>query len=202
MAFADNVIARAGAGDERALEEVLARLAPVLRAAISIPRGFRSVVSPDDILQLTFIDVFQKIEAFEFRGWVALRAWGLTIARRNLADALRGLSADRRGGGRVPASLSERSRGAEDGCQVPSRAVSPSHAAWRSELRGAVHLALRRLPEPSRTVLRLLDLEHRSVHQVAARLGKTPCAVHMIRLRALERARVLLGDPARWSSVW
>ena len=50
-------------------------------------------------------------------------------------------------------------------------------------------------PDYARTI-QLYDLEDRSVEEVAAAMGRSAGAVFMLRTRALDRLRVLLGDAA------
>ena len=60
------------------------------------------------------------------------------------------------------------------------------------------HQILERLPASYRRVVDEVDLAERPVSEVAAELNKSPGAIHMLRSRAHERLRELLGGPTRF----
>jgi RNA polymerase sigma-70 factor (ECF subfamily) len=53
---------------------------------------------------------------------------------------------------------------------------------------------LARLPAPLREVLRLRNLEGLAFEEVARRMGRTPGAVRVLWVRALDRLRLLLKE--------
>ena len=71
------LLARVRAGDESALNQLIARYIPELSrwAAGRLPGWARHAVDTDDLVQETLIQVFSKLEGFEYRGEGALFAY-------------------------------------------------------------------------------------------------------------------------------
>jgi len=87
----DDLIAQAISGDQSALERLLLgyydRLAR--RIVSKIPSFLRDTVTEEDILQETFIEIFQRIETFEPKGERAFYRWLVTIADHRLLDMIK-----------------------------------------------------------------------------------------------------------------
>ena len=104
MADAEEDLAdRAMLGDREALEELLELHGPVIRRGLvgAIDVRWRSLLSVDDVMQQTYLDAFLGIHRFVPRGVESFGAWLETLAKCNLLDAVRMLTADKRGGKRV-----------------------------------------------------------------------------------------------------
>ena len=101
------ILARASNGDAAALTDLLQTHTPMLFAELKskIPDRLRTLLAVDDILQETFTDVFLSIGKFVSQGGGAFAAWLRKLAQNNLLEAIRALDADKRGGGRRPASF-------------------------------------------------------------------------------------------------
>ena len=71
------LLARARAGDEAALNEVFARAIPLLKrwASGRLPRWARDVVDTDDLVQETVVSTLKHIDVFEYRVDSALQAY-------------------------------------------------------------------------------------------------------------------------------
>jgi RNA polymerase sigma-70 factor (ECF subfamily) len=71
------LLARARAGDEAALNEVFARAIPPLKrwASGRLPRWARDVVDTDDLVQETVVSTLKHINVFEYRVDSALQAY-------------------------------------------------------------------------------------------------------------------------------
>jgi RNA polymerase sigma-70 factor (ECF subfamily) len=71
------LLARARAGDQGALDRVFAREIPLLKrwASGRLPRWAREIVDTDDLVQETVIRTLQRIEVFEYRADAALQAY-------------------------------------------------------------------------------------------------------------------------------
>lgn len=72
-----DLLTHARAGDEWALDRLITRYLPELTrwASGRLPRWARHAVDTDDLVQETLIQVFQKLEGFEYRGEGALLAY-------------------------------------------------------------------------------------------------------------------------------
>ena len=71
------LLARAREGDQRALEEVLARAIPLLKrwASGRLPHWARDMVDTDDLVQDTVINTLKRLDVFEYRVDSALQAY-------------------------------------------------------------------------------------------------------------------------------
>ncbi len=124
----------------------------------------------------------------------------MRIARNNLRDLQRELAAAKRPPqekrvaldfGQSCVVLIENLTGAE---------ATPSRAAASNEARNLLAEALQKLPEDYRTVVQQYDLDGCSVAEVAKSLGRSEGAVYMLRARAHDRLRAMLGTESRFFS--
>jgi RNA polymerase sigma-70 factor (ECF subfamily) len=198
--MSDPAIRRAVEGDLEALARLLEEHGPALRERLRgrIPAAHRAVLGEEDVLQVTYLEAFLRVASFTGGTGAAFASWLRAIAEHNLADALRGLERVKRpdarrraGDGEAAAELLE---------ELGSPATTPSRAAARGEAQALLAEALAHLPADYARVVRLQDLEGRSIEQTAAELGRTRGAVHMLRQRAHDRLRERLGAPARFLS--
>jgi RNA polymerase sigma-70 factor (ECF subfamily) len=190
----DPRVVRAVEGDPDALEELLRAHAPAVRAALEVQPQWRRSLEPEDVLQVTWLEAFLRVGALRVRTDAGFRAWLVRVAENNLRDAVRGLQRSKRpdAHGRVthgPDGESARTllaALAEDGTGASTRLA---------EREALEHLrdALARLPETYRRVVESVDLAERDVAEVAVELGRSPGAVYMLRSRAHDRLRELLG---------
>jgi RNA polymerase sigma factor (sigma-70 family) len=192
----DALLDSANRGDRDALAELLRRCAPPLRAkmAAQIDPVWRASIDEDDLLQVTYIEVFEGLKSARIQSVGAFVRWLERTAENNLRDAIRGLTAIKRGDprrriesrdGRDQASLELVAR-LEAHLQTPSWAFAAKEAGqW---LRGA----LRKLPADYRQAVELLDLEQRTPAEAAEAMKRSSGAVHMLRARAHDRLRRML----------
>ena len=63
------LLARARAGDQAALDEVFARAIPLLKrwASGRLPRWTREMIDTDDLVQETVVNTLKHIDVFEYR---------------------------------------------------------------------------------------------------------------------------------------
>lgn len=200
----DERVVQAVGGDRAILSALLTEHGAVVRGRLAgqIPRRWQSVLSLDDVLQETYTDAILDIRRLIGRTEAAFGAWLMTLARRNLCDAIRMLDADKRGGGRQPVGVGGSDESAAalheilcDSCSTASR------AAARTEAAAALLRAVEGLPASYQLVVRQYDLECRPVEEVAAGLGRSPGAVFMLRSRAHRRLRELLGVSSDYLSA-
>lgn len=181
-------------GDPGALSEMLREYAPALRAQLAIDPKWQSVLDGDDILQVTYLEAFLRIGSFVETGPGSLLAWLRRIADNNLRDAVKGLQALKR----PPPARQAAKTGDESTVELFEllgvTSSSPSRALATSEMKTALVAAFEALPEDYARVLRLYDLEGKSVAEVSAACSRSAGAIHMLRARALARLRELLGE--------
>lgn len=196
----DQRVVRAVERDGDALEELLREFGPPVEAAILIDRRWRSSLDSEDVMQVTYLEAYLRVATLRSRTAEGFRLWLARIAENNLRDALRALQRDKRpeGGGRRRATRGS-GTSAETllGNLLDSDPTAGAVAAGREAV-SQLRAALEQLPARYRRVVDEVDLAERTVNDVAAELGKSPGAVHMLRSRAHDRLREILGGRARF----
>ena len=196
MAEADEtLLSRAVVGDSEALAELITRNGPALERSLNgrIDAKWRSVLSVDDVLQETFADALVGIASFESRGPDSFVAWLVTLARNNLREAIRGLDAVKRGGGRQRVQTEQESYV----CLfevLGGSMTTPSGRLAFDEARDALDSAIDKLPESYREVVKLYDLAGCSVDDVCEACECSPGAMFMRRRRAHDMLQSIIGS--------
>ncbi len=182
------LLERAVAGDADALSALLQSHGPAIEPDLRISPSWRTVLDPADVMQVTYLEAFLRIGSFEPGRGTSFRRWLRRIAEHNLLDAIRGLERQKR-----PHPHNQvRALSYEDSLTglyqlLGATSATPSREAATREALEQLEAAVRELPERYAQVVRLYDLENRSIEDVAAQLGRSPGAVHMLRARAHER---------------
>jgi RNA polymerase sigma-70 factor (ECF subfamily) len=197
------LLEKAAEGDTAALRALLERFGPQVRNVIRgrIGKQWRAVLDADDVLQVTYLEAFLQIDQLNARDAASFAAWLTRIAENNLRDAIKELERQKR-----PHPSKRVQRGAGDeSCLtllevVGGTTTTPSRKAAQREAADIIRSALDRLPADYCQAVRLYDLEGRSSEQVAATLGRSVGAVHMLRARAHDRLRALLGSESKFFS--
>lgn len=188
-------------GDREALVTLLEGVAPMVRARVEPKIGahLRPVIEIDDIMQVTYLEVVSRLKSFKGGGASGFLAWVTRIAENNLIDAGRAAAAAKRPDPRkrVREPSGEESMVAMVE-QLGMTVTTPSRAAARGEAVDALERTLDRLPDDYATVIRMYDLGGHSIEEVAEALGRSEGAVYMLRARAHERLRDLLGTESRY----
>lgn len=186
----EDLPARAGAGDEPAVDALLDRHLPGLRRYVRARMGpeLLALESGSDVVQSVCRELLSDLSSFEYRGDPAFRAWLQRAALRKLVDRQRRLGTLKRrpAGGAVPLSRPELALLADS-------VGSPSQEAARGEQVAALERAFARLARGDREVLRLIHVEGLTHAEAAERLG---CSVESSRKqlsRALARLSRHLG---------
>ena len=170
LADAESVVARARQGDEAALEALYRAFeAPVYNLARRI---CRTTEDAEDVLQETFFEVCRSIGRYREEG--SLWGWIRTIA------ASKALMRLRRNKYRDTDELNDE--------LVMSQRKEETH------LRMDLEAALERLPETSRAVVWLHDVEGYTHDEIAGMMGKTPSFSKSQLARAHVRLRRWLGE--------
>ncbi len=183
-------------GDSRALGSLLEHFGPRVASHLNDRTAsmWRGSIQVEDVMQVTFLEAFLKIEHLEARDSNTFLSWLRRIADNNLADATRGLQAEKRPHPSSRASGLDSSGGFSDLLELlASAGTTPSRRLARKEAAQIVKAAVDRLPRDYRRVLELYDLQGRSGPEVAKEIGRSRGAVHMLRARALDRLREELG---------
>jgi RNA polymerase sigma-70 factor (ECF subfamily) len=192
---------RANEGDADALTTLLEEVGTDVRRALSMPRRHQSVLEPDDIMQVTYVEAFLRFPQFVGDDLRAFTAWLHRIAQNNLNDAIRGLERDKRPPAerRITAPRTDDSYVALcDFFGVSNR--TPSRIAAAAESKQLIETALRKLPPLYADVIRGFELEGCSGPEVSERIGRSRGAAFMLLARARDRLREVLGSESRFFS--
>lgn len=176
--------AEASQGHPRALEELLARLTPIVHRYCRARLGGRErpIMSPEDLTQDVLLSVITALSRWRredgpFLGFV----YG--IAAHKTANAFRSLGRDRSAAtSDVPELL-----------EITESASGPEQLAVDAAVRHRLHLLLEHLPDRQREVLLLRTVVGLSVDEVADATGITLGAVRIAQHRALCRLRQMLA---------
>ena len=191
------LLRKAVSGDADALSSLLKKHASSVRASISgqIPRKWQSVLSEDDVMQQTYADAFTDIEYFDPDNDGSFSGWLCRLAQCNLRDAIRMLKAVKRGGRQSRIELNDPATSAEALVNVlTAPGTSPSRYAAGREAESLLAHALGQLPPNYQLVVRMFDLEGHDIETIAQRLNRSPGAVYMLRARAHDRLRDIMGS--------
>jgi RNA polymerase sigma-70 factor (ECF subfamily) len=195
----DARIRAAVAGDADALTELLNEHGPEVERSLSIAREWRSVLEPADVMQVTYLEAFLEVPRYDPNRSQPFRAWLQRIAENNLRDAIRGLQRQKRP---QPSKRIEAAATADSTWDLYAHlgvtTTTPSRHVTREERASHLNTALETLPEDYGQVVRLYDLKGLSIADVAQQMGRSAGAVHMLRARAHDRLRELLGAESAW----
>lgn len=165
-----------------------------LLARTQIDERLRTRVSPSDVVQETFFEAHRDFGQFRGQTVSEFLAWLRQILIHNLARLVeRHVLAEKRDVRReisldgIRAAL-ERSSARLDAV-LADQGASPSSDAQRREYAIILADQLAELPPDYREVLTLRHLQGLPFKEVALRMGRSPGAVRMIWLRAIERLR-------------
>ncbi|HUU98941.1 MAG TPA: sigma-70 family RNA polymerase sigma factor [Phycisphaerae bacterium] len=197
------LVARAAAGDQLALERLLLACHDRLVAHLTreLPADLRGVVSAEDVLQEAYVVAFRQVDTFEPRGADAFYHWLRAIAKHRLFDAIKGERAAKRGGRRTPVEAQPGTAASSvvellELLNVHER--TPSRSVARHEAVAALQVAFAGLKDDYREALRLRHIEGLSVAETAARMSRTERAVHMLCHRALQRLHQAMGRSSQY----
>jgi RNA polymerase sigma factor (sigma-70 family) len=181
-----DLLERARAGDQSALNTLMARHLPRLRrwASGRLPRWARDIADTQDLVQETLLQTFKRIERFEPRGDGALQAY----LRQGVLNRIRD---EFRRAGRRPANEALDS-------QKPDAAASPLEEAIGRQAVERYETALQRLRAEDREAI-VGRIELGFTHdQLATLLGKP--SANAARM-AVERALVRLAAEMRDAGI-
>jgi RNA polymerase sigma factor (sigma-70 family) len=190
----DELIVKAASHDRAAMETLLLHFYdPLLSFVRKLVGG--SGIAPEDVVQITMTEAFQRVWSLEPRGDEAFFAWLKTIARTRLANLIEARHAQKRGEGRQPITHVADDDGAEQSIMrlLAGPARTPSLIARRSEANSAVKLAMTQLDPNRRRLITLRYGQELSYEEIASREGKSVGAVKMLIHRTLQELRDLIA---------
>lgn len=194
----EELVRSAVAGDRDALEALLRRLGPEVQAGLRIGSEWQGLIEAEDVMQVTYFEAFHQIAKFNGNAGT-FGIWLTRIAENNLRDAIRLLERDKRP---HPEDRLRPPAGQDSVVWlhelVAGTGTTPSGQVARGELRETLEREIAKLPATYGTVLRAVDLDEKTVAEVAVQLGRTKGAVYLLRLRAVDCLRKEFGSASNY----
>src|SRR5580700_3499406 len=176
------LISAARGGDPASFEPLVMKYQP--RVFATARRYARRESEVEDIVQEVFIKAFQKLDGF--RGEAPFEHWLMRLAVRTCYDFLRGHQRNRE------TAFTELSESESD--WLDRFVVEPDSASDDADAaRELVEKVLSRLSPPARLVITLLEIEEKSVKEIAAVTGWSVPLVKVRAFRARAEMRKILG---------
>lgn len=193
------LVERARTGDQLALDDLMARHLPLLRAYVRAHCGpvLRRQESCSDLVQSVCCAALGSLENYEWRGEGSFRHWLCTVALYRLRDKHDYHIAQRRDPKQLVELDAAPTAQLEQVADVYRTIGTPSQHAVAQEVVDQVEAALDQIHENYREVIlmsRVLGLSHA---EIAERLDKSEGSVRVLLSRALTRlaAAMVAGDP-------
>jgi RNA polymerase sigma-70 factor (ECF subfamily) len=167
----------------------------LLLARTGLNPRLRGRLDPSDVVQQTLLEAHRDIGQFRGRSTAERASWLRQMLARNLANAVRDHTRDRRDVNRersLQASLDESSARPES--FLAADQSSPSERLDRDEQSRRLAKALAALPDGQREAVELRHLQGWPLAEIAAHLGRSPTAVAGLLHRGLAGLRTLLGE--------
>lgn len=185
---------RAAEGDEAAVERLLERHMPELRAFVRLRAGeaLRARESASDLVQSTCREVLTHMDRFRFPDDTAFRRWLFTTAQRKIADRVDHYTAQKRDARREAPMARESGADDERLFACYTRFSSPSHRAIVADEVARIEQAFDQLSDEQREVVTLAHVAGLPRREIAAQLGKSENAVRIVLHRALARIAELV----------
>jgi RNA polymerase sigma-70 factor (ECF subfamily) len=194
----ESLTVAAAAGDRAAIDELLRRYLPELRAFVRLRAGsaLRAHESSSDIVQSVCREILEHSERFRHPSESAFKRWLFTTALRKISDRWEHWTAAKRNAGGEPAAAGDVSGQRElAGCYASI--FSPSAEAMLREEIERLEAAFERLGEEQREVITLAHLAGLSRAEIAEQMGRTEGAVRVLLHRSLARLAELLDPGGR-----
>ena len=192
-------------GDRPALQRLLLGCHDRLVGTIAerIPAKLRRVVAAEDVLQEVYIEACRRIGDFQPRGHDSFHHWLAGIARHRLINAIKAQQTAKRGGATGQVEMNLRSSSGSVAALIDEFARydrTPSQSASGHESEQAVRVGLAGLREDYRRAIELRYIQGLPVKDVAAAMGRTDRAIHMLCHRGLRELRAVLGETSDFFS--
>jgi RNA polymerase sigma factor (sigma-70 family) len=171
-----DLLERARAGDQQALNQLLERHVPLLKrwASGRLPRWARDIADTSDLVQETIIQTLKHLDRFEHRGDGALQAYLRQAVINRIRNELRRAAAQSR-----PVELDP---------HLPDKQTSPLERAIGEETLDWYEAALKRLTDEQREAVITRVEFGLSYAEIARALGKpSPDAARMLVVRGLTK---------------
>ncbi len=193
------LVSHASKGERPAIDELLARFLPGLRAFIRMRAGplIRRRESESDLAQSVCREVLEHVDRFQYGDEAGFKRWLYTTALRKILHRHDYWAADKRAIGREePRPASAPSQAGDDPLYNAYRTFStPSQHVIQREQIERVEKAFDQLRDEQREIISLAHVVGLSRAEIAEQLGKSEGAVRTMLSRALAELADLLEEP-------
>jgi RNA polymerase sigma-70 factor (ECF subfamily) len=196
------LVQQAIAGDTGALTTLLREHGPAVEQSLFVDRAWQGVLDAADVMQVSYLEVFMRMQSYDIRTNVSFSTWLRTVAENNLKDAIRGLTRQKRPPPQnrvTPAQYEDSMAGLYD--LLGETSTTPSRQVGRKEICSLLENAIASLPDDYSRVIRMYDLEGLAIGDVAKAMGRSAGAIHMLRARGHDRLRDALGTASVFFSA-
>lgn len=198
-------IQAAVAGDRDAVERLLRDCFQELERYVAsrIPADLSSVLSTDEVIQETLVDVFRSIGKFDPSAPTSFEGWAQTIAEHRLLDCIRHYRRQKRGGQfqrKQNTSYAFRSSAKMLVATLANEGDTPSQFAARDEAIDGMRVAIAGLSDEQRTAVTLHCLMHRSIDDTATIMNTTAGSVRGLIHRGKQSLRANMQESVKWLS--
>ncbi len=198
------LLAKALKGDQSSLVSLLEQVGPKVRVRIEakITGPLQSALDADDVMQVTYLEACLRLNRFRQGGAAGFLAWLSRLAENNLIDAVRALESAKRPDPSRRVVPSDRNESMVAFVELlGATSATPSRVVAKEEAAGHLDRALGSLPPDYEKVVRLYDLEGKSITEVSEALGRSEGACWMLRARAHDRLREAIGPMGNFFST-
>jgi RNA polymerase sigma-70 factor (ECF subfamily) len=166
----------------------------------NLPLAMEHLVTPEDILQDTYITAFQNFSRFRYQGPGSFHRWIARLARNRIVNVLEAHQAQKRGGGWHAVNLANNTSASTvlGILHVLAKGEkSPRQLAADQEAIALVHAALGGLPDDQVQAVQLRYVEGLSINDAAREMDRTEQAIKMLCFRALRHLRTMFRHSSR-----
>ncbi len=193
----EELLRQAAEGNKPALDMLLTRHLPGLRAFVRLRMGkmIRAREASCDLVQSVAREVLQRADRFKHGGETGFKQWLYKTAQRKIANRAEYWQAGRRDVAREASHLTGTSGGADqDLLQCYRTMCSPSHLAVVREELHSVEEAFDKLPDHYREVILQARVMGFSRAEIAAQSGRSEGAVRTLLFRAQAQFAAILAE--------
>jgi len=184
----EELVGRASRGDGSAVEELLARNLPSLRAYVRFKAGrlVQARESVSDLVQSVCREVLEQLDDFQYRGEAEFRSWLFRHAYHKVVDRGRFHRAAKRDGARE-VEFSESAEQDDEELEYAMSLLTPSRNAIAREKLERFEAAFAELPEDYREAILMQRIAGLPYSEIAREMGKSEGAVRNLVYRGLAR---------------
>jgi RNA polymerase sigma-70 factor (ECF subfamily) len=188
-----DLVTSAAQGDASAVEVLLQRLLPRLRAFIRLRMGaeLRLKESTSDLVQSSCREVLQNMDRYQYQGESQFRHWLFATALRKVHNRVAYYRAERRDPAREVTMKDE--HGDRGLAEVYAKVSTPSRILLRKEQTERLEKAFDRLPEHYREVVTLARIVGLSHKEIAEATGRTESSTRNLLYRAMAELGVFMA---------